>query len=158
MRNISQLVASLVLLASQVHDPFAGMTALAQASAPAAETLEVSFSTTSANPFVVSGSKHLDYESEVLAPLHAAQAAAAKAAAEAAAKAAAARKKAVVTITQVPARVMAAATPENMLALRLCEAGSIYTRSSGNGYYGAYQYSLGTWANYQGYARPDLAR
>ncbi|MGH8994121.1 MAG: transglycosylase family protein [Acidimicrobiia bacterium] len=29
--------------------------------------------------------------------------------------------------------------------LRNCEAGGIYTRNSGNGYYGAYQFSAGTW-------------
>jgi uncharacterized protein YabE (DUF348 family) len=41
--------------------------------------------------------------------------------------------------------------------LRQCEAGGVYSRNSGNGYYGAYQYDVGTWANYGGYARPDLA-
>lgn len=41
--------------------------------------------------------------------------------------------------------------------LRQCEAGGSYSRNSGNGYYGAYQYDIGTWANYGGYARPDLA-
>jgi uncharacterized protein YabE (DUF348 family) len=41
--------------------------------------------------------------------------------------------------------------------LRACEAGGNYARNSGNGYYGAYQYNLSTWANYSGYARPDLA-
>jgi hypothetical protein len=29
--------------------------------------------------------------------------------------------------------------------LRKCEAGGNYTRNSGNGYYGAYQFSAGTW-------------
>ena len=29
--------------------------------------------------------------------------------------------------------------------LRKCEAGGVYTRNSGNGYYGAYQFSAGTW-------------
>lgn len=41
--------------------------------------------------------------------------------------------------------------------LRQCEAGGVYDRNSGNGYYGAYQYNLSTWANFQGYARPDQA-
>jgi hypothetical protein len=54
-------------------------------------------------------------------------------------------------------RAQAPATPENMLKLRLCEAGSIYTRNSGNGYYGAYQFNIGTWNGYGGYARADLA-
>ena len=30
-------------------------------------------------------------------------------------------------------------------ALRNCEAGGVYSRNSGNGYYGAYQFSAGTW-------------
>jgi resuscitation-promoting factor RpfA len=29
--------------------------------------------------------------------------------------------------------------------LRRCEAGGNYTRNSGNGYYGTYQFSAGTW-------------
>lgn len=41
--------------------------------------------------------------------------------------------------------------------LRSCEAGGNYDRNSGNGYYGAYQYDVSTWANYAGYSRPDLA-
>lgn len=41
--------------------------------------------------------------------------------------------------------------------LRQCEAGGHYDRNSGNGYYGAYQYDISTWANYMGYARADLA-
>ncbi len=39
-----------------------------------------------------------------------------------------------------------------------CEAGMNPTRNSGNGYYGAFQFSLGTWnAMGTGYARADLA-
>lgn len=41
--------------------------------------------------------------------------------------------------------------------LRGCEAGGKYDRNSGNGYYGAYQFDIGTWGNYGGYARADLA-
>jgi hypothetical protein len=32
-------------------------------------------------------------------------------------------------------------------ALRQCESGGNYTENTGNGYYGAYQFSLGTWAS-----------
>lgn len=35
--------------------------------------------------------------------------------------------------------------------LRACEAGGAYNRNSGNGYYGAYQYDVSTWAGYGGY-------
>lgn len=39
--------------------------------------------------------------------------------------------------------------------LRSCEGS--YTSNTGNGYYGAYQYDISTWANYQGYANASLA-
>lgn len=42
-------------------------------------------------------------------------------------------------------------------ALRACESGGNYAANTGNGYYGAYQYNSGTWNNYGGYARADLA-
>lgn len=46
---------------------------------------------------------------------------------------------------------------EALAKLRSCEAGGVYDRNSGNGYYGAYQYDISTWANWGGYARADLA-
>lgn len=47
---------------------------------------------------------------------------------------------------------------EILRKLRQCEAGGDYQRNSGNGYYGAYQFSIGTWNKYNtGYARADLA-
>lgn len=39
--------------------------------------------------------------------------------------------------------------------LRSCEGS--YTSNTGNGYYGAYQYDIQTWGNYQGYANASLA-
>lgn len=51
-----------------------------------------------------------------------------------------------------------ASNPDIWQALRNCEAGGVYTRNSGNGYYGAYQFSAGTWNGMNtGYARADLA-
>lgn len=41
--------------------------------------------------------------------------------------------------------------------IRMRESGGNYATNTGNGYYGAYQYDLGTWNNYGGYARADLA-
>jgi hypothetical protein len=46
---------------------------------------------------------------------------------------------------------------EALARLRACEAGGVYSRNSGNGYYGAYQYNISTWANYQGYHIPSEA-
>ncbi len=92
-----------------------------------------------------------NFDVEVVAPLRAAQA---KAQADAAAAQARAR-----LATQQTAQTAApvAADGDLLYKLRLCEAGGIYTRNSGNGYFGAYQYSLSTWNNYGGYERPDLA-
>lgn len=46
---------------------------------------------------------------------------------------------------------------EALARLRGCESGGRYDRNSGNGYYGAYQYDISTWANWGGFARADLA-
>jgi hypothetical protein len=45
----------------------------------------------------------------------------------------------------------------DLAQVRYCESHGNYTENTGNGFYGAYQYDLVTWANYDGYARPDLA-
>lgn len=37
-------------------------------------------------------------------------------------------------------------TAENLEALRWCESSNDYTTDTGNGYYGAYQFSLETWS------------
>lgn len=95
-----------------------------------------------------------DFDNKVLIPLRAAQAAAAEAEAKAAAAKKAAAKTVFKTVASAPVKV---ATGDIWEALRLCEAGGDYTRNSGNGYFGAYQYNIGSWAGYGGYARPDLA-
>lgn len=41
--------------------------------------------------------------------------------------------------------------------LRECESGNNYSRNSGNGYYGAYQFDLGTWTANGGSGLPSLA-
>ena len=45
-----------------------------------------------------------------------------------------------------------------LLVLRNCESGGNYAENTGNGYFGAYQFSIGTWNSLNtGYARADLA-
>jgi resuscitation-promoting factor RpfB len=65
--------------------------------------------------------------------------------------------------TQVPAPVIASnvAGPVSDAAITYlgnCEAGMNPTKNTGNGYYGAFQFSYGTWQSLNtGYARADLA-
>ena len=92
MRNIFRPVFSLIILATQVNNPLVGVgTALAEAPADATVNYEVSIQTKTATAdnivVVTSDVRKPDYEAEVLAPLHAAEAQAA-AKAEAAVKAA----------------------------------------------------------------------
>jgi hypothetical protein len=42
--------------------------------------------------------------------------------------------------------------------LRVCESGNNYHLNTGNGYYGAYQFSARTWHGLGFHRRPDLAR
>ena len=135
-------------------------TAHAQAihvSAPYNLTLD----TTKVQPVVVHTTPAPNFDTDVLQPLQADQAVEAQVAAQAAAvqaqaaATAAAKAKAARVVTAVA--VTAPATGDAFTQLRYCEAGGDYTRNSGNGYYGAYQYSIGSWDNFGGYARPDLA-
>jgi Transglycosylase-like domain len=43
------------------------------------------------------------------------------------------------------------------MRLRVCESGNNYRTSTGNGFYGAYQFSLGTWHAYGGAGTPSTA-
>jgi hypothetical protein len=74
MRNITQFAVSVVLLASQVHIPSLGnVTAAAESSTPAVGVYEVKLNTNTASAVEILASKP-NYDSEVLAPLHAAEA------------------------------------------------------------------------------------
>jgi len=88
------------------------------------------------------------FDEAVVKPLRVAQEA--KAQADAAAKAARA-------VASAPRAKLVIGGEDVWAQLRFCEAGGNYNTNTGNGYFGAYQYNLGTWANYGGYARPDLA-
>jgi hypothetical protein len=81
MRNIIQFAVSSILLASQVQIPGMGdVTATASAPASNGGVYEVKINTNTASAVEFVGTKPADYEAEVLAPLHAAQAAAAESA------------------------------------------------------------------------------
>lgn len=77
------------------------------------------------------------------------------------------RAKTVATVnpTTAPVQVAAAAasnpgsiSEEAIAYLGSCEAGNDPTKNTGNGYYGAFQFSAGTWNSMNtGYARADLA-
>jgi uncharacterized protein YabE (DUF348 family) len=66
-------------------------------------------------------------------------------------------------VTQIIARGTAPVPVSSNLStwlakLRACESGGNYQDNTGNGYYGAYQFSTGTWNSLgTGYARADLA-
>ncbi len=66
-------------------------------------------------------------------------------------------------VAQIVARGTAPVPASSNLAtwlskLRTCESGGNYQDNTGNGYYGAYQFSAGTWNTLNtGYARADLA-
>ena len=101
MRNITPLTAAMLLLVTQANNPFVGAAASAETPVQAETRYEVSLETNTASGVIVTGQKQPDYDAEVLAPLHAAQAAevaskqaAAEAARVARAKAAKIRKAA----------------------------------------------------------------
>ena len=171
MRNfIKPLVASLAL-ASQVASPFSFAAASVQIPDKSADSnpSQIVFLNIS-NPGGLEIVAHKpDFEAEVLVPLRAEQEAKARAKAEAEARARAeaearaeayaraeiARQQAAEAARQAArqaalrqqrlASVPGPVTNDVWYRLRLCESGNVYTRNSGNGYYGAYQYSAGTW-------------
>lgn len=75
MRNITPLTAAVLLLVTQANNPFVGAAASADTPVDAETRYEVSLQTNTASGVVVSGPKQPNYDAEVLAPLHAAQAA-----------------------------------------------------------------------------------
>ncbi len=148
MNKIFHALTSLTMLTAQVvstvpHPTTAQATALAQ---PA--STKIAFRLGQADPFT-SKSKPVNFDTDVLVPLRATQAAEARAEA-------AARAKAIAT-ARAATRIVVVAGSDVWAQLRFCESGGNYATNTGNGFYGAYQYDLRTWNNYGGYARPDLA-
>jgi hypothetical protein len=159
MRNLPQLLAAIMLLTAQVAqattEPNAAATA--NASAGVVTSSSVKFDSQSPSALVVETKAHPDFDKEVLAPLQAAQAAKAKQ--EAAQRAALAAKQAA---QQTAFRATYGATgPLNNAQITFlgnCESGMTWNRNSGNGFYGAFQFTISTWnAMGTGYARADMA-
>lgn len=161
MRNIFHDALVHLTLVTQVASPIAGLVSAAPQTASAhAETVpyEINIDTTTAGAVVVKQAAQPDFDIDVVAPLRAAQAAKAAAEAAEAARVAAAQKAAArAAVRTAPAVTVSVDVAEGLRRIRMCESGGVYTRNSGNGYFGAYQYNLGTWGGYGGYARPDLA-
>lgn len=163
MRLLSQAVVALAMIANQVistvHIPITDTAKAAEAQPVVPSNYTLTINTKQPDALELKANKG-NFDQEVVAPLKASQAA--KAAADAvAAQEAANRAAALVAATRVSsapaAKPVVIGGDDAFAKLRFCEAGGDYTKNTGNGYYGAYQYNMGTWANYGGYARPDLA-
>jgi hypothetical protein len=55
------------------------------------------------------------------------------------------------------ARAQAPSADPRLAAIRACESGGDYTTDTGNGFYGAYQFDLGTWRSVGGSGLPSAA-
>jgi hypothetical protein len=121
----------------------------------------------SSTPQFVSHVVKLDYDKEVLQPFHIAQAKLAEEKRIAAEKACTDQggtiqdNKCILPpppVIEAPPVTITVDIVDNFWSkLRQCESGGNYATNTGNGFYGAYQFDLQTWAGYGGYARPDLA-
>lgn len=155
MHNIRVFSAVLLLTLTQAtqHLPsFVAASAKVPSQADVSTNILVKFTTANVNPLVIQAKPKPDFDTEILAPLRAAQETEKKAAE--AARLAKLRAK----VANVGGgKLFGPATGDIWYQLRLCEAGNDYARNSGNGYYGAYQFSISSWGSYGGYSRPDLA-
>lgn len=162
MRLLSQAVVALAMIANQVistvHIPITDTAKAAEAQPVVPSNYTLTINTKNPEALELKANKG-NFDQEVVAPLKAAQAA--KAAADAVAAQEAANRAAANAVTRVSsapaAKPVVIGGDDAFAKLRFCEAGGDYTKNTGNGYYGAYQYNIGTWANYGGFARPDLA-
>ncbi len=116
-------------------------------------------------PQLVPVAKQPDYDKEFLTPFHEKQVRIAKekraaAMAECANAGGSFENETCVlpppTVVEAPVVVMTQ-SDDIWSGLRNCEAGGEYAKNTGNGYFGAYQFDLKTWAGYGGYTRPSDA-
>ena len=59
--------------------------------------------------------------------------------------------------TAAPATASGAATPPHLEAIAACESGGNYSANTGNGFFGAYQFTQSTWASVGGTGNPAAA-
>lgn len=159
MSNTIKLLASMVLVATQATatvQPNVAASTGVPSPAEGNSKIIIQFQPAAVNPVVVSAKPLPNFETEVLAPLRASQAAEAAAKAEAARQAqlAAQRAKFVVVTAAASPHAGAPATPENWLKLRYCESGNNYANKRNPSYRGAYQFAFSTWGNYGGFYDP----
>ncbi len=163
MRLIPQVAIAIAMIAQQViasvQIPLTETAKAAEATTvvPSNYTLTLNTKATSALELKA---KKGSFDTEVVAPLKASQAAKAAAEAQKASEAQATANQAasVARVSAAPAKAKLVIGGDDAFAqLRYCEAGGDYNKNTGNGYYGAYQYDMRTWGNYGGFARPDLA-
>ena len=62
-----------------------------------------------------------------------------------------------VMVTALSGTASAEPTADDWYRLRVCESGNNYAINTGNGYYGAYQFDLGTWRSVGGTGYPNQA-
>ncbi|MBI2797925.1 transglycosylase family protein [Candidatus Saccharibacteria bacterium] len=174
MRNLATTISAAVVILFQAIAPVVPNLVAAATPAQPAEAAGTSNYTLTLNTKTQTAlnlqPKHGSFDNDVLAPLRAAQETRAKADAEAAAKKAA--EAAAAAAVQTAAAKVVVSTPVNtnfsfsggsisdaaIQALGMCESGMTANRNSGNGFYGAFQFSTGTWNSMgTGYARADLA-
>jgi hypothetical protein len=164
MRNFTKLVIASAMLATQATPTAPSVLAApVQTKVPTVVSSQshIVFSTELSSAVEVKPNPQPSFDSEVLAPLRAAQAEAARiAAAKAAAAKAAASKLAQASkpVSSTFRYVTGPLSEAQIQFLGNCESGMTATRNSGNGFYGAFQFTISTWnAMGTGYARADLA-
>lgn len=163
MRNFTKLVIASAMLATQATPTApSAIAASVQTSVPTVVSSDshIVFSTASSDAVDLQVKPAPNFDTEVLEPLRAAQAEVAQKAAEAQAAQAAAlaaqkARQAVVAAAPFTGQSLSDA---GIQFLGNCESGMTANRNSGNGFYGAFQFTIGTWnAMATGYARADLA-
>jgi hypothetical protein len=154
MRVYTHIMTSAVIIFAQVASQAVQLPATAQlthiAQAGSTSTHKIQLVTNTHQPLVIA-SINPSFDEAVVNPLRATQAVE-----EASRKAALKAQKVVRKVTQKAAPLVIGGS-DAFAQLRFCEAGGDYTKNTGNGYFGAYQYSISTWANFGGFSRPDLA-